>query len=246
MKNICIRIEYIGTNYCGFQRQKNGLSIQQVVEEAILSATGEKVNIIPSGRTDAGVHALGQVANFLYNGNIPTAKLKIVINHHLPKDIRVVEVVEKTKEFNARKSAKKKTYLYKIFTGQDMSVFDEDRVLHYPHQLDFDLLGTCAKALVGEHDFACYVASGASNTTTIRTIYSASFERVGEYVFFRITGNGFLYNMVRILVGTMLEVATYKRPLQNFVQSLNGGKRADVGRTAKACGLYLESVCYDT
>ncbi|MGN0798671.1 MAG: tRNA pseudouridine(38-40) synthase TruA [Christensenellales bacterium] len=246
MKNISIKIEYIGSNYCGFQRQKNGLTIQQVLEEAILSATGEDVSITPSGRTDAGVHALGQVANFIYNGNIPTSKLKIVINQHLPKDIRIVEALERENDFNARKSAKKKTYLYKIFTGQDLSVFDEDRVLHYPHQLDFALLDKCAQALVGEHDFACYVASGASNTTTKRTIYSASFERVGEYVFFRITGNGFLYNMVRILVGTMLEVATHKRTLQNFVQSLAGGKRSDVGRTAKACGLYLESVCYDT
>lgn len=246
MKNISIKIEYIGSNYCGFQRQKNGLTIQQVLEEAILSATGEDVSITPSGRTDAGVHALGQVANFIYNGNIPTSKLKIVINQHLPNDIRIVEALERENDFNARKSAKKKTYLYKIFTGQDMSVFDEDRVLHYPHQLDFALLDKCAQALVGEHDFACYVASGASNTTTKRTIYSASFERVGEYVFFRITGNGFLYNMVRILVGTMLEVATHKRTLQNFEQSLTGGKRADVGRTAKACGLYLENVCYDT
>ena len=246
MKNISIKIEYIGSNYCGFQRQKNGLTIQQVLEVAILSATGEDVSITPSGRTDAGVHALGQVANFIYNGNIPTSKLKIVINQHLPKDIRIVEALERENEFNARKSAKKKTYLYKIFTGQDMSVFDEDRVLHYPHQLDFALLDKCAQDLVGEHDFACYVASGASNTTTKRTIYSASFERVGEYVFFRITGNGFLYNMVRILIGTMLEVATHKRTLQNFVQSLVGGKRSDVGRTAKACGLSLESVCYDT
>lgn len=245
MKNISLSIEYLGTNYCGFQRQKNGLSIQEVLEEAIFEATKEKVSLTPSGRTDAGVHALGQVANFMYKGSIPTSKLKIVINHHLPKDIRVVDAKERDLGFNARKSAKRKTYLYKIYTGETMSVFDEDRALHYPRQLDLKLLDRCAKALVGEHDFSSYVASGASTSTTIRTIYSATFKQNGEYLFFHITGNGFLYNMVRILVGTMLEVGTRKRTFESFENSLSGGKRCDVGRTAKACGLYLESVEYE-
>ncbi len=245
MKNISLTIQYLGTNYCGFQRQKNGLSVQEVLEEAIFEATNEKVSLTPSGRTDAGVHALGQVANFMYGGSIPTSKLKIVINQHLPKDIRVVDAKERDLNFNARKSAKKKTYLYKIYTGEIMSVFDEDRVLHYPRQLDIKLLNKCAKALVGEHNFSSYVASGASTSTTVRTIYSATFEQDGEYLYFHITGNGFLYNMVRILVGTMLEVGTHKRTFESFEKSLLGGKRSDVGRTAKACGLYLESVEYE-
>lgn len=244
MKNISLTIEYLGTNYCGFQRQKNGLSIQQVLEEAILQATGEKVTLTPSGRTDAGVHALGQVANFLFAGSIPTDKLKVVINLCLPNDIRVVSAQEKPLDFNARKSAKRKTYLYKIFTGQDLSVFDQGRLLHYPRQFDMTLLDKCARTLVGEHNFSAYVASGASTSTTIRTIYDAQFERDGDYLTFRITGNGFLYNMVRILVGTMLEVGCGKRSLESFVCSLSGGKRADAGRTAKACGLYLENVSY--
>ncbi len=244
MKNISLTIQYLGTNYCGFQRQKNGLSIQQVLEDAIFESLNEKVSLIPSGRTDAGVHALGQIANFMYNGTVPTARLKIVINQHLPKDIRIIDAKEQNLDFNARKSAKKKTYLYKIFTGETMSVFDEDRLLHYPRELDINLLNKCAKELIGEHDFSAYVASGASNTTTRRTIYSATFEQCGEYLYFRITGNGFLYNMVRILVGTMLEVGIHKRPFGSFAKSLLGGKRSDVGRTAKACGLYLESVEY--
>ncbi len=245
MKNISLTIQYLGTGYCGFQRQKNGLSIQQVLEDVIFETTSEKINLIPSGRTDAGVHALGQVANFLYNGSIPTDRLKIVLNRHLPKDIRIAEAEERAIDFNARKSAKKKTYLYKIFTGETMSVFDEDRMLHYPRPLDFNLLNKCAMELVGEHNFSAYVASGASNTTTVRTIYSATFKQNGEYIYFHITGNGFLYNMVRILVGTMLEVGTHKRTFESFAKSLLGGKRSDVGRTAKACGLYLESVEYE-
>ena len=245
MRNISLTIEYLGTNYCGFQRQKNGLSVQEVLEKAIFEATNEKISLTPSGRTDAGVHALGQVVNFMYEGSIPTNKLKIVINQHLPKDIRVVDTKERELDFNARKSAKKKTYLYKIYTGETLSVFDEDRALHYPQQLNHNLLNKCAKALVGEHDFSSYVASGASTSTTIRTIYSATFEQEGNYLYFHITGNGFLYNMVRILVGTMLEVATNKRTFESFAKSLSGGKRCDVGRTAKACGLYLESVEYE-
>ena len=140
MKNICLIIEYIGTNYCGFQRQRNGISIQQVLEEAIFKAINQKVNTVASGRTDAGVHALNQVVNFSCSCNIPSDKIHYHINQYLPKDIRIKKSFEVDENFNSRKSAISKTYFYKIYNGKNFSVFDEDRSLFFPYKLDFYLL----------------------------------------------------------------------------------------------------------
>ncbi len=245
MKNICLVIEYIGTKYAGFQRQKNGLSVQEVLEKAINLATGEHVKLTPSGRTDAGVHAFNQVVNFMSNTTIPINKLKIPINFHLPKDIRVKEALIVSDNFNSRQSAKKKTYVYKIYNGQDFSVFDEDRVLHYPYTLDHDLLKKGAEKVLGTHDFSAFVKSNASTKTTVRTIFASYFTFDGKYITYHITGNGFLYNMVRIIVGTLLNVGRGKLSIDEFEKLLNGGQRQKSGKTVSACGLYLDSVEYD-
>lgn len=245
MKNICLIIEYIGTKYAGFQRQKNGLSIQEVLENAIKEAVKEEVKVTPSGRTDRGVHALGQVVNFKTSTTIPINKLKIPINFYLPSDIRVKDAFEVSSSFSSRKDAKRKTYIYKIYNGENFSVFDENRVLNFPYDLDYTLLEEGAKLVVGEHDFSAFVASKASTKTTIRTIYSSYFTFENEYITYHITGNGFLYNMVRIIVGTLLDVARKKITLENFKNLLNGGKRHLAGKTVSPNGLYLEKVEYD-
>ena len=151
MKNICLILEYVGTNYCGFQKQKNGLSIQEVLENTIFEITGEHVKTIPSGRTDAGVHALGQVVNFLTSSTIPAEKFKVVLNLHLPKDIHVKKSYEANLKFNSRKCAKQKTYEYKIFCGESLSAFDEDRCLLCKYNLNLENMQMASMKFLGEH-----------------------------------------------------------------------------------------------
>jgi len=243
-KNFCLIIEYIGTNYFGFQSQKNQITVQEVLESAIFKALNEKVNVVASGRTDAGVHALGQVVNFHSSSTIPAEKLKIVINLKLPKDIQIKKSFEVSGDFNARKSTKKKTYLYKIFTGEDLSVFDEKRVLHYTKKLNLKKLNKGAEMLVGTHDFSSFVSSGNTTKDCIRTVYSSSFTKSGNYLYYEISGNGFLYNMVRIVVGTLLDVGSGKLSESEFKKILEQKNRILAGKTVLPYGLYLKEVCY--
>ena len=244
MKNYCFIIEYIGTKYSGFQRQKNGLSIQEVLENAIFLATNNKAQVTPSGRTDSGVHALGQVVNCFLDTNIPVDKLSVVINFHLPPDIRVKNCFIVDDSFNSRKSAKKKTYIYRIYTGETYSVFDEGRVLNYPYKLDFDLMKKAAKKFEGEHDFRAFARSNSSVKTTTRKIFSSYFTKDFDYLTYHVTGNGFLYNMVRIIVGTLLEVGRHKKNIFDIERLLNGESRVKSGQTMPPHALYLESVEY--
>ena len=245
MKNYCFIIEYIGTKYSGFQRQKNGLSIQEVLENAIFLATTNKVSVIPSGRTDSGVHAMNQVVNCHLDTTIPVDKLSIVINFHLPVDIRIKKCFIVSDSFNSRKNAKKKTYIYKIYIGETYSVFDEGRVLNYPYQLDFDLMNKAAKLFEGEHDFSAFVKSKSGAKTTIRRIFSSYFVKDADYLTYHVTGNGFLYNMVRIIVGTLLIVGRHKKTLLDIKSLLNGESRVKSGQTMPPHALYLESVDYE-
>ncbi len=245
MKNVALIIEYIGTNYSGFQRQKNGLSIAEVVENAIEQATGEKSKLIPSGRTDKGVHALGQVANFTTGSNIPPDKMAININLYLPGDIQIIKSYEVPLDFNSRKNAKRKTYLYRMKTGENMSVFDRNRTLFVRGEVDENKMKRACSLIVGTHDFSAFVASGATTKTTTRTIYSANLNQENDYLVFEITGNGFLYNMVRILVGTLLLIGKNKMTISQFEALLNGGDRKNAGKTVAPDGLYLKEVIYD-
>lgn len=245
MKNVALIIEYIGTTYSGFQRQKNGLSIAEVIENAIEQATNERIKLIPSGRTDQGVHALGQVANFLTESNIPADKMAININLYLPQDIQILKSFEVPLDFNSRKNAKRKTYIYKMKTGENMSVFDRNRALFVRGEVDENKMRMACSLIVGTHDFSAFVASGATTKTTIRTIYSAILFRENGYLIFEITGNGFLYNMVRILVGTLLLIGKNKMTISQFEALLNGGDRKNAGKTVAPDGLYLKEVIYD-
>ena len=243
-KNVCLVLEYIGTNYCGFQRQKNGITIQEIIENALTDATGEKITTYPSGRTDAGVHALGQVVNFHTSSSLPAHRFKTVLNNTLPFDIRVVDSFEVDKDFHSRKSAKSKTYIYKIFMGADMSVFDEKRVLKCEYKLDVTLMQKGAKLFEGTHDFSSFVASNASTKTSIRTIFSANFIENGAYLTFEVIGNGFLYNMVRIIVGTLIDLGRGKITLEDIQNLLITTNRQSAGKTVSPDGLYLKRVEY--
>lgn len=241
--NIVLVVEYIGTNYCGFQKQKNGISVQEVLEDAISKATAQKSTIVASGRTDAGVHALGQVVNFQTNTTIAPEKIATVVNLHLPKDIKIIESYKVDDDFNARFSAKEKTYIYRVCNAEKMSVFKENRCLHFGKKLDISLMEKAAKKLEGEHDFSSFMATGSSVKTTVRTIKKALVYKEGEDVVFELTGNGFLYNMVRIIVGTLLDIGCGKKQ-ENIDELLRGGMRKLAGKTVSACGLYLKSVIY--
>ena len=235
--------EYDGTNFSGLQVQEGKRTIQGEIEKVFLKLFSVPTELVASGRTDTGVHALGQVVNFHTNTTIKPEKLAIVINLHLPKDVRVVKSFEVAEEFNSRFDAKKKTYIYKICTDEHLSVFKQGLCLHYPKKLDINKMNEVARKLVGEHDFSSFMATGSAVKTTVRTIYNAEFfEQNGDLVF-TITGNGFLYNMVRIIVGTLLEIGCGKRQ-DNMDILLQGNNRKLAGKTISANGLYLKEVIY--
>lgn len=245
MKNICLVLEYLGKNYSGYQKQKNAISIQQVLEDAIFEATKERVDTFASGRTDAGVNALGQVVNFFTSSSIAPEKFAVCINRFLPKDIRVISSKEVPMEFNSRLSAVSKTYEYRIIYKRPLSVFEEGRYVGYTYSLDFDILKKAVKKFEGEHDFSSFMASGSNiKDNTIRTIYLFDFDLEGDNLTFTITGNGFLYNMVRILVGTVLDISRGVLNLDVVDKLLEGKSRRLAGQTAPAEGLYLKCVEY--
>ncbi len=245
MRNIKLVIEYIGANYNGYQKQPKGKTIQGCLEKALQELFNEEITTYASGRTDAGVNALGQVVNFTTNATMPADKMAIAINHHLPGDIRVVSSEQVYMNFNSRFSAKSKTYIYKICTSEQLSVFDNKRYLHYPYPIDLELLKQACQKLVGKHDFSSFMSTGGpEKLSTIRTIYDAHVDIQDNYITFEITGNGFLYNMVRIIVGTILEIARGKKKLDVFEALYQGNCRNLAGKTVEPYALYLKQVNY--
>ena len=204
MKNILLTIEYDGKDFNGWQKQPNKLNIQGEIERAIEEITGEKVDLIASGRTDAGVHALAQMANFKTNSKLPVEKYPIALNTKLKKSIRIQKAEEVEENFHSRYHCKQKTYRYIINnSGQGSSIY---RNLEYfiPNKLDVEKMQEAVKYFEGEHDFKAFKASGTSSKSSVRTIYKAKVEKQGERIIIELTGNGFLYNMVRIIAGTLV------------------------------------------
>jgi len=239
-----LTISYDGTGVSGWQVQPDKTSFQEILENAIFSVTKEKVIVTGSGRTDAGVHALGQVAHFDTNSTIPPEKIALALNTALPPNIKVLKSETINDTFNARRSAKKKTYCYSIYNSYiDEPLKDRYSVRVYGN-LDMDLLNKGAEKFVGEHDFKCLSASGNSSKTTTRTIYEIKIEKQGEDIKFFITGNGFLYNMVRILVGTLIKVGRKELPLSVIDEMLKTGNRDIGGDTLPPQGLCLLKVEY--
>ena len=241
---IKLTVSYDGTCYCGWQVQPNGISVQQTLEKAIELATGESVKVVGSGRTDAGVHAAGQVAHFDTKTSIPPQKIYKAINLHLPPEIRVLDSVE-VGEFDARKSAKKKTYCYTLYSGKVEQPLKERYAVYLDTLPDIEKMKSAAKLFIGEHDFKCFNASGGGAKTTVRTIYNIDIEEKGEEIKVYVCGNGFLYNMVRTLVGTLLKAGYEKIDLKQIKTLLDTGDKKLCGKTLPAKGLCLMSVEYE-
>jgi len=244
-RRIRIVVQYEGTNYVGWQLQENGVSIQQRLNEAIFAITGEHVRVHGSGRTDSGVHALTQVAHFDTSARMPASKFAVALNAHLPGDIRVLYSEETDETFHARFSAKSKTYRYSVLTGPSANVFTRNTSLHIHVPFDYDRLARAARDVRGEHDFAAFMSSGSKIESTVRTVTESFWEQSGPFLFYYVSANGFLYNMVRILVGTMLEIGVCSRPQDSILHAFETKNRSDAGPTAPAHGLTLVRVVYD-
>ncbi len=245
-----IKIAYDGKNYAGWQRQKNANTVQQVLEEAVLSALGKDIRITASGRTDAGVHAAGQVCHFDCEGcSVPAEKMPDCLNRFLPSDIRVLEGWEGKEGFDANRSAKRKTYCYSLYVAPREMPLKEGYAVRVDSAPALPVLQEIAKTFEGEHDFKAFCASGSSVKTTVRTVYAVRVEE-GESFSSRdirifVTGNGFLYNMVRTMVGTLLAVAEGKREIKDIDKSYQTGERSLLGKTMPAKGLTLMQVDYE-
>ncbi len=251
-------ISYYGANYVGWQRQLNGLSVQEVLEKALEKTFGAPTSATASGRTDAGVHALGQVVHFDADTSIPTDKIPFAVNTHLPDDVSMLSCEIAPENFNARFSAKRKTYCYKIYVSKHRLPVLELEHEHITYPLDLDKIEQAAKIIEGTHDFKCFEASGSVVKNTVRTVYSvdvatrhfdnATVRADGKFfdgeLSISVTGNGFLYNMVRIIAGTLVYVGIGKLTPQDVSRILETGDRKAAGKTLGAKGLTLMSVQY--
>jgi tRNA pseudouridine38-40 synthase len=261
-RNLKLTIAYDGSDFHGWQVQPDLATVQGILAEVIGRTTGEKVLPQGSGRTDAGVHALGQVVTFQTNSPIPIENLQIVLNDRLPPSVRVLQIEHVADDFHARHSARRKHYQYRLYREALVPPFLHRYVTHHPYPLDEAAMQTAAALIVGEHDFTSFAASDPDRTarqleeidddggllvkhaTNIRTIYESRFERAGEELVYRVSGNGFLHHMVRNLVGTFLQVGKGTLKPGEIQRILDARDRSAAGATAPASGLYLVKVEY--
>ena len=244
MRNIRLVIEYDGKSFNGWQKQPNKLNIQGEIERAIGEITGEEINLIASGRTDAGVNALGQVANFKTESTIPAEKFPYAINSKLKKSIVIKSAEDVDERFHSRYSVKEKTYRYTINNSEQGTAIYRDMEYHFPIKLNVEKMQEAIKYFEGEHDFAGFKASGTSSKTSVRTIYKTKLWQDGDRIYIELTGNGFLYNMVRIIAGTLLDVGQEKIAPDEIPGIIESKDRAKAGKTLPAHGLCLMEVKY--
>ncbi|MBQ7296088.1 MAG: tRNA pseudouridine(38-40) synthase TruA [Clostridia bacterium] len=244
MFNYKLIMSYDGTPYHGWQMQENAMSVQQCLSEAIERIFGEKCTIYGSSRTDKGVHAMGFCCNFKSEKERDCEKIAYGLNAVLPETICVLSCEIASESFNARFDAKGKEYIYKIWNSRRRNPFLIDKALHHPVPIDSEMLNIQAKDYIGTHDFSAFCAAGGTTKTNVRTIFDCSVEREGELVTFRVKGDGFLYNMVRIMVGTLLDINSGKIEKNTIPDIIESKDRLRAGITAKAQGLYLNEVYY--
>jgi len=244
-----MKIAYDGTNYAGWQRQKNAVSIQEKAELAVLDALGVKVNITASGRTDAGVHAAGQTCHFDAELPVPPEKMPDCLNRLLPAPVRVIEGWAANETFDCNRSAKRKTYRYRLYVSPREMPLLERYAVRIENAPCLETLQTQARLLEGEHDYKAFCASGSAVKTTVRTVYEVRVKEREEYgvrvVEVFVTGNGFLYNMVRTMVGELLDLALEKRTADSLLTAYATGDRSLLGKTMPAKGLTLMQVEYE-
>ena len=244
MRNIKLVIEYDGKSFNGWQKQPNKLNIQGEIEKAIGEITGEEIELIASGRTDAGVHSLGQVANFKTNSKINIEKFPYAINSKLKKSIVIKSAEEVPERFHSRYSVHSKTYRYTINNSKFGTALYRDMEYHFPIKLDENKMQEAAKYFEGEHDFKAFKASGTSSKSSVRIIYKAVVKRKDDRVIIELTGNGFLYNMVRIIAGTLVDVGIGKIEPEEIKNIIEEKDRKKAGKTLPARGLCLLEVQY--
>lgn len=244
MKRILLTIEYDGYGYCGWQKQPEVKTIQGEIEKAILKSIGREVEIFGSGRTDAGVHALNQKAHFDLAIPVPISKLPEILNNVLPDDIVIKDAQEVPPEFHARFSVHRKCYRYKIYNGPNKNAFLARRAGYVKRELDLDKMIEASKFLIGKHDFRGFCSSNTATDNFLREIYDIRIAKEGDFIKIDVEGNGFLYNMVRIIVGTLVDYALGKLSLQDLQLALKNGDRSKSGQTMSPYGLYLKDVIY--
>lgn len=245
MKRIGMVVAYDGTNYCGWQIQPNGITIQGVLNKCLSDLLGEKIEVMGASRTDAGVHALGNVCVFDTNTRIPGEKISYALNQSLPEDIRIQLSEEVEPDFHPRYTDSEKTYEYRILNRTFPVPTERLYSYFYHYKLDVDKMREATSFLIGRHDFASFCGSGAQVKSTIRTITSAMVERDGDIITIRISGTGFLYNMVRIIAGTLIEIGNGQYPPERMKSIVEACDRAAAGPTAPACGLTLIGIRYE-
>lgn len=245
MKNIKLTIQYDGTLYHGWQTQENAVTVQETLEKSIKKLLKiDTLRLTGCGRTDTGVHAKRYVCNFYAATEIPMNKLPLALNTYLPPDIICISAEEVGKDFDSRYMAKKKTYSYYINNSELPDAFLRNYSWHFKYKLDIEKMREAAKAFLGEHDFFGFAASGFTVKTTVRTIYSLDIEKEGDIIAIHITGNGFLYNMVRIIAGTLAFVGTGKIDAGDMAEIIASRDRKRAGITAPPTGLFLTEVFY--
>lgn len=245
MRNIKLTVEYDGTNYHGWQIQKNAVTIQEHVEKALRQLLGVQTGVTGCSRTDVGVHAYGQVAHFFTDSTIPGEKFSYALNNLLPRDIVVQKSEEVPEDFHSRYSSKGKKYRYLICNSAHQSALMRNRACHVRPELDFEQMRKAAAHFVGEHDFAAFQATGGQVRSTVREIYSMNVSRKEDKLIeLEVSGNGFLYNMIRIIAGTLIYVGMGKLRESDIPGIIGGLDRTNAGKTAPAQGLYLMEIYY--
>jgi tRNA pseudouridine38-40 synthase len=241
-----VTLAYDGTGLVGWQRQAHGTSIQGLLEEALTTLDGRAVSVVGAGRTDAGVHALGQVASATLVRAMDPRTLMAALNAHLPSSVRVLAADEAPVDFHPRFHARTKTYTYRIWNAEALSPFERLYAWHLPAPiLHVEAMATAAEAIVGGHDFAAFQAAGSESSSTTRSMHVSSVSRAGALVTYEVTGDGFLRHMVRNLVGSLVEVGRGKRSPAWLTEVLESRDRSRAGPTAPAGGLFLTRVDYD-
>ena len=241
-------IAYDGTNFNGFQKQPNGRTVQEEIEKTLTKmANGKEITVFGSGRTDAGVHAMGQVIHFDYPEERPLERMRFALDTQSPEDIAVKEVAIVSEDFHARYLVKEKTYQFRVDIGKPRSPFRRHYASYFPYPIDVEKIQRALPDLLGTHDFTSFCASGSSIEDKVRTIYEAKMEvnETGDELLFTFRGNGFLYKMIRILVGTLLKIGNGRLAEDSIPEIIAKKDRNAAGQTAHPEGLYLYEVKYE-